>query len=119
MIDTIIYRVEDVNGIGAYNCGALRAMKQRHIETYETHPNPMHDTKLYDEEVRHEARYFYGFDSMNKLKKWFNLQDRRDMSEIGLTIVLYKVATKYVITSKYQTVFYRDEAEFLTHMELL
>jgi len=59
------------------------------------------------------ASYYYAFDSIKKLKDWFNIFEREKLVNLGFEVFVFKVSKRNVkfCESGKQIVFERDKSE--------
>lgn len=66
-----------------------------------------------------EGHYKYGFESVQKLKAWFNKTELRKLEKAGFVCRIYKVQVKHVTRGKKQLVFSYDRAKVLRKSRVL
>ena len=71
----LIYRIENSKGIGPYHDGAIHNVKSSDMFYGKHCPGPFTDN-IY--QVNKE--FYYGFQSMWHLRRWFNKQVRKETS---------------------------------------
>lgn len=69
------------------------------------HPGPG------DEKLFPDSRHFFGFASLDNLCSWFSVSDRKDMSILGFSLVVYRIPAQHVTVSKTQAIFAKNMAK--------
>lgn len=121
-----VYRIEDRGGRGAFqglvSDAMYRAEQTRGVKFYGEdaseprpgrHPAPCDDPGLRHmaDEVCAGSPWFFGFESMAALLRWFDSEAHRVcMAELGGRVVVYEVPDEDTVTSDYQTVFRMPKA---------
>ena len=107
-----VYRIEDERGRGPYQIDMERWTNSNHTDS--KHPNPYCESKnfynkfrLLDKKYPEPGKVIFGFNSINKLKRWFNEEELENLEAIGFNMVTYD-ADIYV-NSHFQTVFVRPD----------
>ena len=113
-----VYRVEDSDGYGYKrsldsNIGSVTCIEWRGYE--ERRPLPKNDG--IDIEGLGED-WFFGFDSIESLKKWFFLNERNAGSTFGGKILVIEVDPEFVIYGGRQLVFHQDYAKTIATFPL-
>jgi len=114
-----IYRVENSNQTGCYRLYECAGMMMRHDRTQEIHPVPQADPEFKRNPFYMDESYYFGFDTMDKFHNWFDEQDRIEMKSLGYKLSVYEIDTEYTFSSKFQSVFFLDEAELIERFELI
>lgn len=104
-----VYRIEDHKGQGPYRDRNFSLDIPQACS--DDHPNPRYEDELDWDCDEDQENWYFGFDSMNQLQKWFyDNYWLQEMHSAGLRISIYEVPKEYLRTSKTQAVFIRDEA---------
>lgn len=102
----IIYRVEDKDGIGPYQSTNWDfPQHQKKIHNGPSHPNPEMEA------LERGWSDHCGFDSIQKLKRWFAIEDRKFFGKRGFKLVVFDVPEHLIKQGKRQLVFKRDGLE--------
>jgi len=117
---TTIYRVENADDNGPYvpsDVTLRNGFDRNRHNNDDTHPGYFQD-KILLYTVDNIRRYHFGFSNKRQLRTWFNIKERKLLSDIGYTINKYMVEAKHVVKSERQAVFLREHATFVEHYEV-
>jgi hypothetical protein len=119
----LVYRIEHrITGLGPYWGAKVKGLLTYRHACAQHRPTPIVDSKIgnvwnrldYDE----QESYKFGFDSIKKLDKWFCLSNQKELHNYGYVVKVYEVDEKHTCTSKYQTIFIFDKANFKETLSL-
>jgi hypothetical protein len=106
-----VYRVEHPNkGLGPYQCNLTQ--DKDHLYEYPEHPSP------WCEGLEIEEHEVCGFESKEKLLKWFTLKDLKDFRKEGLRVYKMHVVPNTVQIGERQVVFDREEVYYKKEVSL-
>jgi len=63
--------------------------------------------------------YAFGFDSMKKLNRWFCKTNRKELHNHNYVIKVFDVDKQHAYSSKFQSIFKRDEATLVETIDLV
>jgi hypothetical protein len=109
-----IFRIQNSRGLGAYlvDWGDMPADKL-------LHPSPFSELELRFAKQRQLFRWYFGFASLDQLKKWFFQESwLQAMDEAGLELTVWEVPKRYTHISQTQAIFERRKARQIARFKL-
>lgn len=109
---THIYRIENENGRGPYNCGIGMQWQEEPHEAENGRPCPYGDTKLRKVwrvlRTREQREFVFGFTSLKSLKSWFTDLELERLKKLNFEIVKIPVSQiEQVFEGNKQCIFQR------------
>ena len=115
----LIYRVEDLNGVGLYRCGC--GLRCAEIMQYKRHPTPSEDAELsawWSRNYKTRAEYIFGYSTLEQLKSWIYAKKWRvEIKQSGLVCSVYE--TNDFIVGATQAVFRNRTAKKIGEIDIL
>lgn len=108
----LIYRLETANGLGIYDEGLFWRSGLSTI--HDRHPDPYSDVPGWEKIAEHNwtGDWFFGFNSLWQLRRWFRKFERDALSKLGAIVCVYACEDKDVICGGKQVVFVREKATY-------
>ena len=113
-----IYRVEYIDGSGPYT-GLDWPGRAAMCDAHSNSPN--HPAAYWIDKPPHLHNYceyelYCGFESLDKLRSWFESKFILGMRKAGFFVYKYKIDDKLVISDGFQVCFVRDKAKIIRSM---
>lgn len=113
----LIYRIENSKGIGPYSSGIIGIACSIDMFSGIHCPGPFTDGIDFSDNNYPSQDYYYGFQSMWHLRRWFNKQSREEIVEESLTedyyCSTYRIDPSLVKQGKKQVAFIRCKAKLV------
>lgn len=116
-----IYRIENEEGVGPYGV-SWGYTTNPHLMASDPlkHPSPHREPELGWNKVTNAAPWFFGFDSMEALKRWFDEPVLLEaMEKRGFLLTIYEVPAEHCRISRAQAIFIKAKATKVAELPLL
>lgn len=108
-----VFRFETVTGRGIYADGSSYISH----DTYSKYSSRVRPCPYSDGMTFSSSIHYFGFASLDQLKKWFTVRDRKSFKFHGCELKVYEIETSKVVYGKRQVAFHKEKADLICSLD--